>query len=80
MDLTEIYNSIQKEMVKKELTEKQRKIYEMYAYENLTQYEIAEKMGITQSQVSSSLKRCVEILSKRMKYVYMFVKLTNQRK
>lgn len=46
------------------LTPKQKKVWEMHNYDRLTQDEIAQKLGVSQSMVSQYIKACETRIAK----------------
>lgn len=76
--------SIQQTMLKialDTLTPKQKKLWDMYAYDRLTQEEIAEKLGIKRQSVAESITKIEAKVAKYVKHnraAYMLLKLEHQ--
>lgn len=55
-------------IIQRELTNNQRKIFNMYYYENLNMAQISQEMGKNKSTISRSLKRSREKIKNYMQY------------
>lgn len=58
------------EIIREQLTPKQRQYLVMYYYEKKTMPEIAELMGVNKATVSRTINRARNKLYERMKYYY----------
>lgn len=53
------------------LSEKQRKVFDLYFYQHISQEEIARRLRITQPTVSRHLNRAIDKVNEILNYVYM---------
>lgn len=53
------------------LSEKQRKVFDLYFYHHISQEEIARRLRITQPTVSRHLNRAIDKVNEILIYVYM---------
>ena len=60
-----------REIVKEELSERQKQFIVLYYYENKTMAEIADICGVNVSTVSRTLRRARKNITDRMKYYYL---------
>ena len=60
-----------REIVKEELSERQKQFIVLYYYENKTMAEIADICGVNVSTVSRTLKRARKNITDRIKYYYL---------
>ena len=60
-----------REIVKEELSERQKQFIVLYYYENKTMDEIADICGVNVSTVSRTLRRARKNITDRMKYYYL---------
>lgn len=68
-------------MALESLTVKQKRLWDMYAYDRLTQEEIAGKLGIKQQTVEQSIKRVETKIAKYVRHnraAYMLLKLEHK--
>lgn len=58
------------EVVKNDLTPRQKQLVMLYYYSNMTMVEIAEELGIDHSTVSKTLARARKNIMDRLKYYF----------
>lgn len=58
------------EVIKTDLTSRQKQLVMLYYYENMTMVEIAEQLGIDHSTVSRTLARARKNIMDKLKYYF----------